>query len=125
MLKKFKPLAAILLLCLLTNCVQKTSHKTVIYILKINGMKNVKSVGIRGKDKPLNWDTNFNLLPIKKDSSYKATVSYDTGYKFTEVKFVVEGEFELKNNANRRINFSDKDTTVFYAEFNKLNNEKQ
>lgn len=120
MLKNSKTLLVIVLLCCLTNCVQKTSHKTVIFILKVDGIKNIKSVGVRGKDKPLSWDSNFDLVPIKKDSIYKATVSYNTGYKFTEVKFVVDGEFELRNDSNRKINFSEKDTIIFYAEFNKV-----
>jgi putative oxidoreductase len=58
------------------------------------------------------------MTAVKKDTVYAATVTYFTGYKFTEVKFVVNDEFELKDGPNRRILFSDKDTTTCQAKFN-------
>lgn len=43
-----------------------------------------------------------------------------TAYKFTEVNFVVDGEFELKEGQNRKVIFNNKDTTVYRVEFNKI-----
>ncbi len=100
------------------SCVQETYNKTVIYTVKITGIKDIKSVGIRGNDKPLNWDTDYESKVITKDSLYRAVVTYNTGYKFTEAKFTVNGEFELQNNPNRRIEFSDSDTTFYEATYN-------
>ena len=56
---------------------------------------------------------------IKKDTLYQVTITGETGYKFTEVKFVVNDTFEFQNEDNRRVIFSKKDTTFFKAKFNK------
>lgn len=103
----------------LAGCVQKTYNKTVVYTLRVEGMKGIQSVGIRGTDKPLNWNADYTLTAVKPDSLYQATITYQTGYKFTEIKFVVNGQFELENAPNRRVVFSDTDTTRYSAVFNK------
>ena len=103
---------------LLTNCVQKTFKKTVVFTLDTSEIKNVKKVGIRGNDKPLSWDYDTEMKEIKKDSLYQITITGETGYKFTEVKFVVNDTFELQNGNNRKVFFSEKDTTYFAAKFN-------
>jgi len=53
-------------------------------------------------------------------SQVKNIETVGTGYKFTEVKFTVNDEFELKGKDNRRINFSEKDTTYYKAFFDKV-----
>ena len=108
----------LLLFAQLTGCVQKASKKTVVYILSVAGINSIKSVGMRGGDQPLNWQSDFDMKRDRSDSTYKAVVSYLTGYKFTEVKFVVNNEFELQNQDNRRVVFSDSDTTIYTATFN-------
>lgn len=102
----------------LTSCVQKSSKKTIILRLNVDGQKNIQSVGFRGSEKPLSWDYDMELKPIKKDTLYEATFSLITGYKFTEAKFTVNGQFELNEKGNRRIIFSDQDTTIYEAKFN-------
>ncbi len=101
----------------LSGCVQKSSKKTIVVMLNVEGLKNVQSVGIRGNEKPLSWDYDMELKPIIIDSLYSATFSLLTGYKFTEAKFTVNGQFELNEKSNRRIIFSNKDTTVYEAKF--------
>jgi hypothetical protein len=86
--------------------------------LDASKIKNSKKVGIRGNDKPLSWDYNTKMNEIKKDSLYEITVTFETGYKFTEVKFVVNDDFEFKNEDNRRVVFSKKDTTFYNAKYN-------
>ena len=100
-----------------TSCVQKSSKKTIIVKLNVEGMKNVQTVGIRGNEKPLSWDYDMELKPIIEDTLYGATFSLLTGYKFTEAKFTVNGQFELNEKDNRKIMFGDKDTTVYEAKF--------
>jgi hypothetical protein len=102
----------------LTSCVQKTFKKTVVFRLNTSEIKEVKKVGIRGKDKPLSWDYDTEMKKIQKDSLYEITVTFETGYKFTEVKFVVNDDFEFKNEDNRRVVFSEKDTTFYNAKYN-------
>ena len=100
-----------------TSCVQKSSKKTIIIKLNVEGIKNVQAVGIRGNENPLSWDYDMELKPIIKDTLYTATFSLVTGYKFTEVKFTVNGQFELNEKDNRKILFSNKDTTFYEAKF--------
>ena len=105
---------------LATSCVQKAYKKNVVLILDTRGIKDIHSVGIRGVDKPLSWDYDQQMLAIKKDTTYRATVTFFTGYKFTKVKFVVNGQFELEGQPNRRINFANEGITTYRASFNNL-----
>ncbi|RXR21117.1 hypothetical protein EQG63_04025 [Flavobacterium amnicola] len=82
-------------------------------------MKHLKKVGIRGNDKPLSWEEDTKMIEIEKDSLYQAIITGDMAYKFTEVKFVVNDTLELQNEENRRVVFSEKDTTFFNAKYNK------
>jgi hypothetical protein len=61
--------------------------------------------------------SRIDIDPVKADSFYTVTVTFLTGYKFTEVKFVVNDEFELKDKDNRRVEYSDSDTTAYHAVF--------
>lgn len=101
----------------MVNCVQKAYKQTVIYTLKIPDSDKIKSVGIRGKDRPLNWDQDTQLIKTE-DNLYKVKITYTTGYKFTEVKFTVNGEYELQNMPNRRVDFNDSRITSYNATFN-------
>jgi hypothetical protein len=112
-------LTAILLALFLTSCVQKTFKKTIVFTLDASEIKNIKKVGIRGNDKPHSWDYDTEMKELKKDSLYQITITGETGYQFTEVKFVVNDNFEFQNEDNRRVVFSEKDTTYFKAKFNK------
>jgi hypothetical protein len=118
-MKNIVTLIAIVFSLLVTSCVQKTYKKTVVFTLDVSEIKNVKKVGIRGNDKPLSWDYDTEMIEIKKDSLFQITITGETGYKFTEVKFVVNDTFEFQNQDNRRVIFSEKDTTFFKAKFNK------
>lgn len=101
----------------LTSCVQKAYEKTVTFTVDVSSVKNVKNVSLRGNEKPLSWQKDRAMTPIKQDSLYTVTVTFLTGYKFTEVKFVVNDEFELKDKDNRRIEYSSSDTTMYHAVF--------
>jgi putative oxidoreductase len=102
----------------IVGCVQKSFKRIVVVKLYVAGIDSIKSVGIRGKGKPLSWNSDVVLNPIVKDSIYTTTFSLVTGYKFVEVKFAVNGELELQNKENRRIVFAEKDTTYYQANYN-------
>ncbi len=104
----------------LVGCVQPSYDKTVKVVLTINGKKNIETVGIRGNGKPLSWKEDFPLKAIIPDSVYEGTFTIHTGYKFFEAKFVVNGAFELEDADNRRINFAEKDTTIYQATFGQI-----
>ena len=118
-MKNIVTIIAIVFSLLMTSCVQKTYKKTVVFTLDTSEIKNIKKVGIRGNDKPLSWDYDTEMNEIKKDSLFQITITGETGYKFTEVKFVVNDTFEFQNEDNRRVLFSEKDTTFYNAKFNK------
>ena len=109
------------IIILLSSCVQKTYRKTVVFLLQTDALKQIEKVGIRGNDKPLNWDTDVEMTPVVQDSLYKATVTFITGYKFTEVKFVINDRIELENKDNRKVTFSENDTTIYKAKFDIIN----
>ena len=103
---------------LLPGCVQKSADKTVVYLLDVSGHPGgAQQVGLRGRDKPMGWNEDLLLAPVKKDNLYRAVVTTHTGYAFTKAKFTLNGEFELKDQANRRIVFGPTDTTVYRARF--------
>ena len=56
---------------------------------------------------------------IKKDSLYELTTTFETGYTFTEIKFMVNDSLEFENQENRRVDFSQVDTTFYNETFNK------
>ncbi|MBG6186595.1 hypothetical protein [Flavobacterium sp. CAN_S2] len=109
---------ALLLSLILTSCVQKTYHKIVVFTLDASEIKNIKTVGIKGNDKPLSWSKSSEMRAIKKDSLYQLTITFETGYTFTEIKFMVNDSLEFENQDNRRVNFSITDTTFYKAKFN-------
>lgn len=119
-MKKNKLLLITIAILVFAGCVQKSGKKTIIVNLNVEGIKNIQTVGIRGNEKPLSWDYDMELKPVIKDTLYTATFSMVTGYKFTEAKFTVNGQFELNDKDNRRIIFSDKDTTVYEAKFDAI-----
>jgi hypothetical protein len=111
-------IAAIVLL--LTSCVQKSYKRVVVVTLDVSKVKNIQSVGIRGEGKPLSWDSDYPMQELVKDSLYKAVITTNTGYLFAEGKCTVNGNFELQNKPNRRINFDvKKDTTYVNLVFDK------
>ena len=99
------------------SCVQKSYERKVTYILDVSEVKNIKTVGIRGQGKPLSWNTDLEMQPLKKDS-FTVTVTCVTGYKFGQVKFVVNDEFELKEKPIRKVIFNENGETIYKATFN-------
>ena len=116
-MKKYNVILFVLLTILLCSCVQKSKMQTVIFMLDVKGFKDIKTVGIRGEDKPLSWDTDLKM-DLGKDSIYTATVSGETGYLFSEFKFSINNELELKDKDNRRVYFAKNGQTIYKAKFN-------
>jgi hypothetical protein len=118
-MKKINLLYSVLLCFLFTSCVQESYNQTVTAILDVSGIKEIKTVGVRGEGKPLSWNEDFEMKSLVKDSLYTATFTGKTGYLFTEIKFVVNGEFEQKDQDNRRVYFDKSRKTIYKATFNK------
>ena len=97
----------------MTGCVQKTYKRVIVVTLDVSKQKDIQHVGIRGDGKPLNWENDFPMTAIVKDSLYKVVITTETGYLFGEIKCTVNGNFELKDKLNRRINFDTKKDTTF------------
>ena len=111
-------ICSIIITLLACSCVQKTYKKTVVYQLLTPNDTAITKVSVKGSDKPLSWQQDSVLTAVVKDSLYTVTITTTTGYKFTEVKFLVNGVFELQNQNNRRVVFADGDTTYYRAVFN-------
>lgn len=120
-MRNHKIVLTIVTVLFVTSCVQKSSTKTVVVQLTVDGLEAIQSVGIRGSAQPLSWEYDIALEPIIQDSLYTVTFSMITGYAFTEAKFTVNGQFELTNQDNRRIRFSESDTTIYEATFDVRN----
>lgn len=118
-MKKITGILSLVLIVLLTGCVQKVYHKTVVFEVDTKEVKNIYTVGIRGEDRPLSWGKDTAMTAVKKDTTYRLAITFNTGYKFTEIKFVVNDGFEFENESNRKIVFSEGDTTIYKAIFNK------
>lgn len=116
-MKYCKLTIAFLSIAFASSCVQESHQRTVVFQLDVKGIKNIKTVGIRGNN-PLNWNSDYEMVK-GKDSMYSATISGETGYLFTNVKFTINGEFELVDKPNRKVYFdTKKDTTFYKAIFN-------
>jgi hypothetical protein len=99
-MKKYQFILIGLLVFSASSCVQKAYKKTVVITLTVQNGKDIE------------------MKPLIKDTLYTATATTITGYKFAEIKFTVNGEFELKEQPNRRLVFSERDTTFYNAVFN-------
>ena len=100
-------------------------RKTVACTIHVPGIKSPATVGIRGNDKPLHWNSDFAMKRSPTDNlNYRAFVTYQTGYLFTEVKFVPNDTFKLPDQPNWRVVFGTTDTTSYDAIFDKLNPAK-
>lgn len=105
----------------LSGCVQAAYDRTIVYELDATGVPNVQSVGVRGRDKPLSWNRDLAMTQRAPGGPYVVAVTYHTGYLITEVKFTVNGEFELANTDNRIVHMARTttggDTTVYRAKY--------
>jgi hypothetical protein len=105
----------------LTSCVQKSYNRKVTLFIDVSGNKDIKSVGVRGNDKPFSWDYDTEMEVVKKDSLYKKTFEINTGRVCTELKFTINGNFELQDKQNRKVYFNQRGETVYKATFEKTN----
>lgn len=103
------------------SCVQKTANQTITFELNVKGIPNIKTVEIRIDNEAIGWEKEMEMKPIIKDSLYSLTLTGKTGYLFTEVKFKINGEYELKELPNRKVIFDKSGTTLFKSTFNKIN----
>ncbi|MBC7640820.1 MAG: hypothetical protein H7174_00545 [Flavobacterium sp.] len=110
-------LYSIATILMLTSCVQKTKTQTVTLLLDVASVKDIKTVGVRGVEKPFSWDYDMEMEVVKKDSLYKKTFVTETGCLYTEIKFTINGNFELQNKENRKIYFSNTKTTIIKSKF--------
>jgi hypothetical protein len=101
---------------LFTSCVQKTHKQTVKFSVDAKGIKNVKTVGLRGQS-PLSWDYDLTM-EIAKNSTYEATIIFETGYKYVDYKYTINNEYETDIQENRKLFFEDSKTTIVADKIN-------
>jgi hypothetical protein len=93
-------------------------QRTVVLTLDVSGIPNIQNTGVRGSGNPLSWDEDLPLKALVPDSLYTVTVTGQTPYDFAEIKFTVNGQFELEGKENRKVYFANGDTTFYRAIFN-------
>ena len=67
--------------------------------------------GIRGDGKPLSWNEDLVMKEIIKRFSLPGKLHKQYRIQIFEMKFTINGEFELNDKPNRHVSFSDQDTT--------------
>lgn len=108
------------------SCVQETHKKEVTFWVDMNGVEDVRSVGIRGNFLPDQWKKTVPMTDEDNDGIYQITFTEKTAVYGIEFKFVKnDNEFELPGKNNREIVFEYRPETITYsATFNKTNNTK-
>lgn len=104
--------------CIIASCVQPTVTREITFTLSADGLPPGSVASLRGGDKPLSWQQD---MPMQLDSiagEYRLKVAIVTGYRFTEYKYVVNGEFEFQNGANRKVMFNNDKVIILKDAFN-------
>jgi hypothetical protein len=112
-------IATLISAALLVGCVQPTYKRVVKINLLTPNKTNIKNVGIKGNSKPLSWKKDLTMNVVAKDSLYTFVSTIETGYKYFEFKCTLNDTMELEDQPNRRINFTEQDTTIVNITFNK------
>ncbi|MBG9378773.1 hypothetical protein I5907_21250 [Panacibacter sp. DH6] len=117
-MKKNKLMILLLAVVLLGGCVQEAHLKTVMVTLTVHNKKGIQAVGIRGNGNPLTWEQDYPMTAVVTDSVYHASFKTMTAFKFTEMKFTVDGAWELEGRPNRKVVYPEnRDTVVVNAVF--------
>lgn len=105
---------------LFASCVQETHTKKVTFSVDMNGVEDVKSVGIRGDFLPNKWRETVPMTDEDGDGIYQISFEEKTAIYGIEFKFVKNNAvFELSGQENREIVFEYKPETIHYkAKFN-------
>jgi hypothetical protein len=101
------------LLVVFASCVQPAFQQQLNFRVKVPA--GHKTVGVRGSDRPLNWQNDLALSPASGDTLWQGTTTIFTGYLFTEIKFTLDGDFE-PGEGNRVVTFDASQVTQVDAE---------
>lgn len=120
-MKKHLSIYMFVIVSMLSACVQKTTEQTLTFQLNVSEIPNIKTVGIELENEAIEWEKYYEMKPLVKDSLYELKITGHTGYLFTEVKFKINDETELKDQPNRKVIFDKSGNTIYKATFNKIN----
>lgn len=106
------------------SCVQETHTKKVTFLVDMNGVENISSVGIRGNFLPNKWRQTVPMTDEDKDGIYEISFSEKTAAYGIEFKFVKNNnQFELQGEGNRELVFKYQPEIIEYkAIFNNSKN---
>lgn len=108
-------LVTIVLIILISACVQQSHQKVIKVNLDMRGVENPENVGIRGQS-PLSWDETTYLEDPDGDGLFEGKFEFYTTVSKIEFKFVNQDEvFELEGQNNRFITFEYKPETMTYS----------
>ncbi|MBK7787959.1 MAG: DoxX family protein [Saprospiraceae bacterium] len=95
----------------------------LIHVKSVDGEK-ISSMVVRGSDNPLSWQKDHQLNVVIPDSLYTTRLEFYTGYLYTEMKLVRNGEFEFQDADNRILTFDADGTTEVDFIYNQLPKSK-
>lgn len=101
------------------SCVQKTYERKVELTLRLPQKQAVTSIGVYGSGNPLSWQQPLALKPIIADSVYRVTFTAKTGFLQTELKFMVNEQWELNNKPNRILKYNTEGVTKMEVVFDR------
>ncbi|MEM6516156.1 MAG: hypothetical protein AAF688_08225 [Bacteroidota bacterium] len=108
-----KNIKFLLLIGLLTNCVQERHLKTIHFKVDMRNQINFNRVGIRGDFKESQWQKTIPMTDRNNDSIYEVTISQKTAKNGFEFKYIKnDSVFELSNQGNRSISFDYESETI-------------
>jgi len=121
-MKTTKHLITLLILIVLSSCVQDTPKKEITVKLDMTNVENASQVGIRGTF-PLSWDETTYLQDTDGDGIYEGEFTIYTASNAINFKFVNNDDtFELKDKDNRTLAFEfQPETITIEAVFNDPN----
>ncbi len=117
-MKRFRVIFGLLACIVCQNCVQPTFKQEVNFSIDMRNVDTFNTVGIRGNFEPLSWKEDLILEDPNSDGIYTKSIVFDSPFTSIEFKFVKDNkEYELKDKANRRLEFSKERKTNFSGVF--------
>lgn len=114
-MKNLKYVLSVLIVVLLSSCVQETQPKIIHFKLDMRDVQSISKVGIRGGTKPLSWKHTVLFTDDNNDSIFEGTIKLNSASFDIEFKFVNQhNQFELQERNNRSIKFKYKPEAILY-----------
>ncbi len=108
----------LVILLLMSSCVQEVHLKKVTLSVDMNEIENVDVVTVRGDFTSPPWSQEIELSDTDDDGVFQITLERETAQFGMTFKFLRNGQYELEGQPNRELLFEYQPETITYkAEF--------